>query len=1374
MQNRRQSECFVTSSKWKPRKRPRPSWSNGRRHLNSIISFILFSAITRSEYDSLLKSNNSMETNQYMRFAGHIVPLAEAVAASPHPFRETFEDGSISPLLYINGNHQYSYLTDESGFTVMHDNTVGGSSLYYATRHIETGEMVKTNLVVGTDDPFNATEMGVLRGPHELPLKHIISNWDNCGKFCVDDGEWEKRFPHLYDNNHYDSNTLPHSKNSTTLNHNSDRMLHNNDNKNNNNIRRRNNKIIYTRENRVISTRFIRSAPHSSSSSLLGKSQRSNDYSRGTLRNLVVLIRFSDHSSRKLPTKQQVEVLMNRSGGHPIYAPSGSVKDLFVSNSYGKFSVVSTVMDWITLPFPEAYYADSSSGSTEKYENALREALDRLDSNPNFSFSKFDHGKDGSINAIMFLHSGYGAEWGRTDCYGQQKIDRIWAHKWNIEPAWESKQGYQVSRYHTSSALWGTCGSDIARIGTISHEIGHILGLPDLYSGGSGIGSFGIMGNSWGFDGTQHYPPSFSAWSKVKMGWVEPKTVTTDGLYYIKASQKYPDIYKLSLGYSQDEYILIENRQAIDFDSKMPQGGIAIWHIDESISCINAPGYPGQIDWPQNGYHYTVSLLQPDGMYDLEKGANRGDVDDVWHADGISQRIGPSINTKYGPYPNTDSYQGGKIKQTGHIISDFSKSDMTMTFKVTLGKNNLINSVPHAQPTSKPTLAPTPPPLPFGTKSELETSMTGDTGSCGNFFDVLNTSAYTVTILSLDIHTRHKGKNLEIEVYTKPGSHLGFEQKPKTWTKVASTIIRGLGYLNLTPIPKEDFQNVNIKSGESQTFYVTFKNPDIRYTKRNLEDFGETSVLNGDLEIFIGSGVGSYPFGSLYRSREWNGKIHYIKNDQQRSPASDQEFFKLKTTFEQNNGSYGSMFNVVAFRSLAISSMDIHIRETSNFKLEIYTKLGSYIDHENNPDVWTKIVDTTIKGVGVGWPTTIPSGIFPSTIISKGETRAFYVTLDSANLRYTTGMVESINSDLAITDSAGIGGYPFGPVYTPRMWNGSLRYHFIKDDDFSSNSNALQHDTPQELVTTFLNGNGSYGIQFDIIALKSIRIVTFDIHTKSKESIVVEVYTKQDTHKNHEQKANDWSLICQTSIRGRGLMERTPIPSSSFSSIQIMPNMRQAFYITMRTPDLRYSNGDPSETKTAFNDHLQVLDGSGIGSYPFGKVYPQRMFNGVIKYFEVSSEDKELATTMKGGNGSYGCIFHIKSSKSVQIYSISTNVVSTGIINIEVWTSPGPFTGSKKSLSGWSKVSDAVLFGNGKGIQTEIPQSDFKPVQVKPNETQLFYVTLKKPELRYTNGDTNFSDGDVEIFDGIGVGSYPLESAPLYNDRIFNGKIKYR
>ena len=108
-------------------------------------------------------------------------------------------------------------------------------------------------------------------------------------------------------------------------------------------------------------------------------------------------------------------------------------------------------------------------------------------------------------------------------------------------------------------------------------------------------------------------------WSKLQLGWLDPKEIKSNGEYTIEASALKPDIYIIKNGYPNGEYILIENRQSEGFDAHVPQGGIIIWHIDENAS-ENKPGHPDQLNWPFTGDHYRVSILQADGKYDLEKG----------------------------------------------------------------------------------------------------------------------------------------------------------------------------------------------------------------------------------------------------------------------------------------------------------------------------------------------------------------------------------------------------------------------------------------------------------------------------------------------------------------------------------------------------------------------------------------------------------------------------------------------------------------------------------------------------------------------------------------------------------------------------------
>ena len=394
----------------------------------------------------------------------------------------------------------------------------------------------------------------------------------------------------------------------------------------------------------------------------------------GTVKNLVVLIRFSDHVGRSLPSQADMDVLFNAVGGDPALAPTGSIRDVYYENSYGQMVLDSDVQPWVTVSNTEAYYANGNSGDSTLWQ-ALREALDILDASINFD--DYDQDNDGYIDSIAFIHSGYGAEWGGTDAYGAPNTDRIWSHRWAIQPSWQSNEGVRVFDYHISPGVWGISGSEIGRIGVIAHETGHFFGLPDLYdtnSSGSGIGSWGLMANSWDFNGTQRCPPHFSPWSKEFLGWTSPTTIAGPGQYTLNEATFNAEVYRVDQGFPSNEYLLIENRQNSGFDCTIPQGGLVIWHIDDNAG-YNSEGYPGQAGWPENGNHYRVAVLQADGQYHLERGNNRGDAGDAHHGLGVDA-IGPGP----GGHPNTDAYQGGTIIQTGHTISNISASGPTMSF----------------------------------------------------------------------------------------------------------------------------------------------------------------------------------------------------------------------------------------------------------------------------------------------------------------------------------------------------------------------------------------------------------------------------------------------------------------------------------------------------------------------------------------------------------------------------------------------------------------------------------------------------------------------------------------------------------------------
>lgn len=407
----------------------------------------------------------------------------------------------------------------------------------------------------------------------------------------------------------------------------------------------------------------------------------------GTVKNLVILCKFSDHTLGVHTRNQSdYDTLFNKVGGDSALAPTGSVKDAYKTNSYGIVDLQSTVLAWVTLPQTQAYYAGTNNGLGGDYpNNAKKMVQDALAAAAPFvNFADFDNDNDGNVDAIDFIHSGYGAE------QNGAPVNSIWSHKSGLPTDWVSSNvnakgdNVKVNLYHTEPALYGTSGTNnITRIGVICHETGHFFGLPDLYdvngqNGGAGVPSKGIgnwcmMANSWGWDGTQLHPPPFSAWCRIYLGWSFGFPLTNSGAYSIAQSATSSGVYKISANFPPNEYLLIENRQPVGSDTNNFSGGLAIWHIDENVGGNTTEGFPGQPGWPANGNHYKVALLQADGYYELEKNINNGNSGDLFRAGGIDVI---SLST----LPSTDAYQSGTVRPTGIRISQVSAPGFLMSF----------------------------------------------------------------------------------------------------------------------------------------------------------------------------------------------------------------------------------------------------------------------------------------------------------------------------------------------------------------------------------------------------------------------------------------------------------------------------------------------------------------------------------------------------------------------------------------------------------------------------------------------------------------------------------------------------------------------
>ena len=163
-------------------------------------------------------------------------------------------------------------------------------------------------------------------------------------------------------------------------------------------------------------------------------------------------------------------------------------------------------------------------------------------------------------------------------------------------------------------------------VGTMAHEFGHSLGLPDLYdlsyedpiTDSAGIGKWGLMG--WGAHGWNgdDGPNPFCAWSLKLLGWISPDNnrlvevaADTVGLVVQDVHQG-GQVYSVPLrvrpknGWTvTNEYLLLEQRtrSGTYYNRHLPVEGLLIWHVCPGASYNNKEEYK------------LLDLVCADGLY---------------------------------------------------------------------------------------------------------------------------------------------------------------------------------------------------------------------------------------------------------------------------------------------------------------------------------------------------------------------------------------------------------------------------------------------------------------------------------------------------------------------------------------------------------------------------------------------------------------------------------------------------------------------------------------------------------------------------------------------------------------------------------------
>ncbi len=331
--------------------------------------------------------------------------------------------------------------------------------------------------------------------------------------------------------------------------------------------------------------------------------------------------------------------------------PTGSMKNFYYENSYGKYIIQGDVYGWYHAPGTALEYAENGN-------SLVMSAVQQADAD--VDFSKYDNDGDGIVDGVIVVHAGTGRE---ESGYASD----IHSYMSTLQPP-TTLDGVAIGPY-TLQPEESKSSQSMSAIGVFCHEWGHILGLIDLYDTDyscSGVGKWSLMA-AGNYNGASKLPSHLDAWSKFYLGWVQPINVTsTTFAAEIPAVEFNPVVYRLTKGGSigVTQYWLVENRYWTGFDAALPAPGLLIYHIDESVGSNN------------NDWHPRVFVEQADGLFNLQAYANpnNGDGGDPWPY-GEKRQFHDKTT------PNSKYYVGSSSEVGVWNISD-RDSVMTADFEV--------------------------------------------------------------------------------------------------------------------------------------------------------------------------------------------------------------------------------------------------------------------------------------------------------------------------------------------------------------------------------------------------------------------------------------------------------------------------------------------------------------------------------------------------------------------------------------------------------------------------------------------------------------------------------------------------------------------
>ena len=309
----------------------------------------------------------------------------------------------------------------------------------------------------------------------------------------------------------------------------------------------------------------------------------------GTKKIPVILTAFSDKSFTVARTGSQVREFYDKFfNGTDIYGTTGnwgSVRQYFIDQSMGQFTPEFTIIGPVTLDREYGYYGGDKGGSRDTFYNKFIQQSFTKAQAMHENWMLFDNNKDNKVDMCVIIFAGMGQNY--TNSYGDKNT--IWPKEM---PTSYTINGITLMGCSSSSELRPVSASggvitstQADGIGVVVHEISHALGLPDLYDTkyvAFGMDYWSIMDYGM-YTRQSKVPVGYTAYEREFMGWQQTEVVNEPRTLHIAPFGQGGIGYKLINDANPNEYYILDNRQAVDWDWGVCSNrghGMLVTHVD--------------------------------------------------------------------------------------------------------------------------------------------------------------------------------------------------------------------------------------------------------------------------------------------------------------------------------------------------------------------------------------------------------------------------------------------------------------------------------------------------------------------------------------------------------------------------------------------------------------------------------------------------------------------------------------------------------------------------------------------------------------------------------------------------------------------------